>query len=125
MKKFILRDDPGLERVKQGLYSELKGLNLDKPKQVTVTDYKEDKTGEQRSWFHVLCELFGKEIGYTKIQMKRVMLDKVFGTETVLDREISKSSESLKRADYSMLIEQTYIEAGEMGIVLPPPMRGE
>lgn len=122
---FILRDDDSLTRVKQGLHNCLKNLNLEKPKQVKITDYKEDKTGEQRAWFHILVGLFGAELGYTKLQMKRVMMVEVFGVENVLGVEIAKSSESLKRDDYSQLIEQTYIKAGEMGIQLPPPrMRG-
>jgi hypothetical protein len=122
-KVFILRNDNKLDGVKRGLYAFLKGLDLDKAKQVTITDYKADKSGEQRSWFHILCGEFGKELGYTKLQMKRVMLDEVFGTETVLGKEISKSSESLNREDYSTLIEQTYIKAGEMGVLLSAPIR--
>ena len=125
MNIFILRDDNSLDRVKHGLYECLKNLKLEKPKQVSITDYKEDKTGEQRAWFHILCGLFGAETGYTKLQMKRVMMREVFGVEIVLDVEIPKSSENLKRDEYSQLIEQTYIKAGEMGIILPPPrMRG-
>lgn len=122
-KIFILRDDDRVDGVKRGLYAFLKDLNLDRAKQVTITDYKEDKSGEQRAWFHILCGEFGKEVGHTKLQMKRVMLDEVFGTETVLGKEISKSSESLNRDDYSTLIEQTYITAGEMGVMLPAPIR--
>lgn len=126
MSIFILRDDDSLDRVKRGLYERLKNLKLEKPKQVSITDYKEDKTGEQRAWFHILCGLFGAEVGYTKLQMKRVMMREVFGIEIVLDVEIPKSSENLKRDEYSQLIEQTYIKAGEMGIILPPPrMRGK
>jgi len=123
MRVFILTDNHNLETVKRGLYNTLKTLDLSKPKRITIDDDKESKTSEQRSWFHILCGLFGSEIGYTKVQMKRVMLKIVFGTEVVLGVEIEKSSESLKRADYSQLIEQTYIEAGGMGIQLPPPSR--
>ena len=47
------------------------------------------------------------------------MLKEVFGTETVLGVEIEKSSESLKRDEYSQLIEQVYIIAGSMGYLLP------
>ena len=122
---FILSDDnKNLDSVKRGLYSAIRSLDLSNPKQVAITDHKECKTGEQRAWFHILCGLFGQEVGYNKIQMKRVIINEVFGTETVLGVEIQKSSETLKRDEYSQLIEQTYIKAAEMGIVLPPPVRG-
>lgn len=125
MKIFILRNDSNLERVITNLIVTLKDLDLTKAKEVKITDYKEDKSGEQRAWFHILCGLFGAEVGYTKLQMKRVMMKKVFGTETILGEEVSMSSEKLKRDEYSQLIEQTYIEAGEMGIPLPPPVRND
>tara|TARA_R110000850_G_C9996087_1_gene467955 strand:+ start:9132 stop:9509 length:378 start_codon:yes stop_codon:yes gene_type:complete len=125
MKVFILTDNDNLARVKGGLYETIKSLDLAKPKRITIEDDKESKTGEQRSWFHILCGMFGAEIGYTKLQMKRLMLAEVYGTEIVLGKEISKSSESLSRKSYSQLIEQTYIKAGEMGVQLPPPrMKG-
>jgi len=125
VKLFILRDDNNLLKVKANLYNTLKALDLTKPQQVTITDYKEDKTGEQRSWFHVLCGIFGEEAGYTKLQIKRLMIAEVFGTEEVMGIQIAKSSESLNREEYSQLIEQIYIKAAEMEIILPSPrMRG-
>ena len=124
IKTFIFSsENENLTSVKRGLMKALKEMDLTKPKQVTVSEYKENKTDEQRAWFHILCGLFGDEVGYTKLQMKRVMLREVFGVEVVMGVEIAKSSESLKRDDYSTLIEQTYIKAGEMGFQLPPPMR--
>lgn len=123
---FIFQDNSNLDRVKAGLYRALQNLDLTKPKQIVISDYKENKSGEQRSWWHILCGLFGQEVGYTKLQMKRLMLVEVFGTEKVLGVDIAVSSESLNREDYSQLIEQTYIKASEMGVILPPPrMRGE
>jgi len=119
MKIFILRDDEHSERVKCGLYNELKSLDLTKPMQVEITEYKQNKTSEQRSGWHTLCGIFGNEVGHTKLQIKRLMLKEVFGSEMVLGVEIEKSSESLKREEYSQLIEQTYITASSMGIILP------
>jgi hypothetical protein len=121
MKIFIFRNDDNLMRVKTGLYKTLMTLDLTKPQQISISDYKEDKTGEQRSWLHVLCGIFGEEAGYTKLQMKRVMIVEVFGTEEVMGVQIAKSSESLNREEYSQLIEQIYIRATDMGIILPSP----
>lgn len=125
MNVFVLNaENKNLNGVKRGLMEALKGLDLTKPKQVVITEYKESKSSRQRAWFHILVGIFGEEVGYTKLQMKRVMLKEVFGTENIMGTEIAKSSESLKRDEYSQLIEQTYIKAAEVGVSLPPPERG-
>ena len=80
MKTFILRSGPNLDSVKRGIYNELKSLNLDKPKKVTISEYKECKTMEQRSAFHMLCRFFGDELGYTENEMKQAIVAEVYGS---------------------------------------------
>jgi hypothetical protein len=122
-KVFILRNDSKLDGVKRGLYAFLKGLNLEKAKQVTITDYKEDKTGEQRSSFHLLCRLLGNEVGHAEDEVKEIVKKAALGTKTItmagITAEVTRPSEGAKRDEYSHLIETVYRLASEMGIQLP------
>ncbi len=123
MKIFVLRSDTSNAGVKRGLYEFLKGLDLTKPKQVAITDYKEKKTDEQRSSFHLLCGLLGKELGYSMQDIKDYAKDECFGAHTVtiagITKEIVKSSEKAKRDEYSDLIDTVYRLASQAGIQLP------
>jgi len=123
MKIFILRDDEHSDRVKRGLYNELKSLDLTKPKQVAITEYKEDKTNSQRSTFHFLCGLLAQETGNTPADVKEAIKQDMLGLKTIslggVDREITRSSEEAKRDEYSLLIEGVYIEATSNGVILP------
>lgn len=87
--------------------------------------WKEDKTGEQRAFFHVLCKLLGDELGYSQYEIKEMIKAEALGTVSVvigsLEREIIPSSESLKRDEYAMLIDATYRISAESGVVLPLP----
>ena len=127
MTLFVLRNDNNLGRVKQGLFHALKSLDLDKPKQVTISDYKEGKTGEQRAFFHALCKLFGDELGYTQAEIKEYAKQEALGVKTVtiggVTKEITRSSESAKRDEYSALIEAVYRLAAQAGIQLPMAWR--
>jgi hypothetical protein len=122
-KRFILRNDNNLTRVKQSVWLELKRLDFKQPKEITIGDYTEKKTGEQRNSFHLLCKLFADETGYTLHEIKELVKFQEFGTNLILiggvEHGVSISSESLKRTDYARLIEATYRLAAQGGIVLP------
>jgi hypothetical protein len=120
MKIFILRDDANLDGIKRGLYNTLKNISLEKPVKVTVSEYKENKTDEQRSAFHILCRVLGQELGYNENEMKQVIVAEVYGSQQVLGHEVYQSTEKLKRDDYASLITQIYIIAGGLGVQLPP-----
>lgn len=123
MSTFVFRNDSNLDRIKAGLFIALKNLDLTKPKQITITEYKEDKTGEQRKTFHLLCKLFGDETGYTLNEIKELVKGELLDTTIVTiagrEREVTRSSESLKRDEYSALIETAYRLAAEAGVQLP------
>jgi hypothetical protein len=93
--------------------------------EVIVRPYKEDKTAEQRGWFHVLCGIFGGELGYSPLEVKELIKAETFGETTVtiggITKEVVKSSESAKRDEYSQLIEAIYRVASSVGVQLPPP----
>lgn len=122
-RTFIFLDDDRRDRIKVGLYECLKSLPADKKFRITVEDYKEDKTAEQRNWFHTLCGILGNELGNTKGQMKEIIKKELMGTEIVMvgnvKHEITRSSEELGRQEYSQLIETCYRVGADMGIILP------
>lgn len=92
---------------------------------VHVVKHVDDKTAEQRGWWHKLIGIMAKDLGYTAPEMKSVLKDQILGQMEVefkgktIQREAS--SEDLKKFGYSDLIEQTYRIASELGIRLPTP----
>jgi len=122
-RTFIFLDDQRRDRVKAGLYECLKGLPADKKYRITVEYYKEDKTAEQRAFFHVLCGIFGDETGYTLGEIKELCKVELMGTTVISiagrDVDVTKSSETLHKLEYGALIETCYRLAAEAGIALP------
>lgn len=121
-RTFIFQDGPR-DNVKRGLHDCLKSLPVDRKYRITVEDYKQDKTAEQRGFFHTLCEILGNETGYTKAEIKELCKQELMGTTVVnvggIEREVVISSESLKRDEYSQLIETAYRLGAQAGIQLP------
>ena len=95
--------------------------------EVTIQEYKENKTAEQRAYFHILVNILADETGNTRGDMKEYIKKEVLGvTEVVVrgrSREVTLSSESQSIKMYARLIEHCYILGGELGCRLPPPMR--
>lgn len=93
--------------------------------EVVIRRYVENKTTEQRAWFHMLCKMFGDETGYSQGEVKELIKREILGTSLVelagRKFEIVKASESQDKAGYSELIEGTYRLAAEAGVVLPSP----
>lgn len=93
--------------------------------EVIIRPHVNDKTAEQRAWFHVLCGLFGEATGYTREEIKELVKAEILGTTVITvagrEREVTASSEKQNRAQYSELIEGCYRLAAEAGVVLPNP----
>lgn len=125
-KIFILRADKFRDNVKRGLFEALKTLPIDKNWQIAITPYKEDKTANQRGFFHLLCGKFAQETGHTPNEIKMFCKEECFGTSEVTiagkTKSVVKSSEDAKRDEYRELIETCYRLAAEAGVVLPPPL---
>lgn len=124
-RTFVLRADTDWTRIVSGLMQHLKRSPRDKSWQVQVAPYKENKTDEQRSFFHVLCGIFSDQTGYSKDEIKQLCKAETFGTHDVtlgsVTVQVVKSSELAKRDEYSALIESCYRLASEAGVMLPPP----
>ena len=129
MKKiFILsNDNPNLSNVKKGLMAALKSLELDKPMKVEITPHKEDKSSQQRAWFHILCQLLASELGYSPDDIKQYCKEEAFGVHTVTisgkSKEVVMPSESAKKDEYSHLVETVYMLSAQAGVTLPQPKR--
>jgi hypothetical protein len=128
MNKYILW--PARPEIRTRLIKSLEDLPLDKTWEVTVKPYVSKKTAEQRSWFHVLCKLFGDEIGMPQGNVKEIAKAQLCGWKEIEYGGIKLviadgHSEKLSLNEYSNLIEVLYQMAGEAGIVLPPPRSSE
>lgn len=93
--------------------------------EVIIQEHKEDKTAEQRGWWHVLLKIMSDETGYRPQDVKELVKKKLLGTKVIkigsIEKEVTESSESQGKEDYSALIEGTYQLAAEAGIQLPNP----
>lgn len=122
-RTFIFLDDQRRDRIKVGLWDCLKSLPADKKFRITVETYREDKTAEQRAFFHILCGIFADETGYTKGEIKEYCKKELMGSTVITlggkTTEVTKSSETLHKLEYSELIETCYRLAAEAGISLP------
>lgn len=121
MRKFIIKTQQIKQNALDAVMSIMQGDNME----VIIKPHKEDKTGEQRAWLHILFGLISEETGYTKVEVKELVKKQLLGTKIVtigkVTKEVTASSESESRKGYSELIEGTYRLAAEAGIQLPSP----
>lgn len=125
--KFILRTDrPDIRETAIEAIQELdSALEWD----LDISKHSANKTAEQRGWFHALIGIFSREVGVPAGDLKEICKAKVMGWKTVryggLELRVADGhSEALTLQQYSDLIEQVYILAGDAGISLPPADRG-
>jgi hypothetical protein len=122
-------DNKNINNVKRGLMTALKDMDLTKPKKVVISDFKLNRTNQQRAWFHTLCGLFAKETGDSQGDIKEYIKRDVLGVHTVTFAgetfERTKSSEAANREEYSDCIEGIYRIAAEMGVILPEANNSE
>lgn len=91
--------------------------------EIEVRPRRKEKTHSQRNVWHALLTEFGREVGYTKAQMKDVVKREFYGSEWIKmpngkSYEVIPSSEESDRFDYSALIDFTLQLAAEQGILL-------
>jgi hypothetical protein len=129
-RKFIIRkDDRNRDRIKANCLRAVSEVEAVIPGDVEVVIKKHvrNKTGEQRGWFHKLCQMLGDELGYTMGEIKELVKKDILGTREIRigDRctEVTESSEQQLRDRYSDLIEGVYRIGAEAGVVLPNPDR--
>ena len=98
---------------------------------VTIEPHVEDHSGEQRSYFHILCRLLSADTGFTEGEIKQLIKREILGTKIVtigmITGEVISSSEVTDEGkprgapSYSELIEGALKLGEEAGIALPAP----
>lgn len=100
-------------------------IKADDDAEVIIRKREHSKTAEQRNFWHLLCRIYGQEVGYTEQEMKEAIKHHVLGSVVVTiagkDKEVTQSSEKQSREMYSRLIDETYRLAAMDGIQLPNP----
>ena len=115
---------PHLPSVKENALSHIRELDSKKCWTVTIEAYKAPKSDEQRGWFHVLCSMLGRELGYTLEDIKDYAKCEYFGIHEVTIGNTTYTradghSEKLSSKQYAELIEIVYRLGAQAGVTLP------
>jgi hypothetical protein len=90
--------------------------------EIIVRPPRKEKTHDQRKLFHAVCSDIGLELGLTPGQVKEMVKQDFYGFEKIrVGRRVYKfvqSSEESDRAEYSRLVDYTYIWSAERGVLV-------
>lgn len=121
MKRFIIKT----AEIRARASAAVMAIRGEENMEVIIQPHKDDQTGEQRRFFHVLCRLLADELGESPDAIKQIIKAECWGVETVtvgeLTVDVIKPSSSAKKDEYSELIETAYRVGAWSGIVLPNP----
>lgn len=124
-KTFIIKSP----EIKKNCLAAVMDIMGDQNMEVVIREHEENKSAEQRAFFHLLCREMSRDTGYTEGQIKELIKQDVLGTVIVKfagkTKEVTESSEAQVKRRYSELIDGAYRIAAEAGIVLPAPMYRE
>ena len=130
---FIIRKKSDLEHV----ISYLNSMGFDTPKCVEIDEYKGKRTKAQNSYFHMCCGIIAKDTGYEPEEVKSKIVLALWEPEithvkvkrgdkledvTLMER---KSTASLTKEEFTLLVNQLMQVAGVMNIRLPMPQNYE
>jgi len=123
-KKFILW--AGRPMILDNCIDALRDLDQGKDWDVTIKRHANNKTIEQRGFFHLLCAEFAQQTGMQPGEIKEIAKAKIFGWRKIEYGGITLvvadgHSEQLNATRYGELIDSVYMLAGEAGINLPEP----
>ena len=122
MRKFIINS----KQVRTNAVNAVKTITGEENLEVIIQEHKENKTQEQRNFFHLLCKILGDEIGYSQSEIKEVVKIEALGLKSVKVGDsiysVTKSSEEAKKDEYSHLIDTLYRISAELGVNLPNPI---
>lgn len=87
---------------------------------------KKAKTNAQRNYFHIICEEIGKQLGYTKGQVKEMVKEYHFGEDVIQTPSgrvyrVIQSSEDEERHGYGQLIDSALRWGAENGALVNDP----
>lgn len=120
MKKFQIIKREDIDRV----VSYLKVVNIEKPLEVSIKQYKPNRSAAQNRIFWKWIQIIADDLGYSKDELHSVLAVKFLGVVEIscmgenITQPVSTTSLKVKEmADYLTQIE--VFAASELGIVLP------
>lgn len=120
-RSFVLRNDDIRDRI----HVAVDELPVDGSFRITIEPYRDDKTAEQRGYFHVLLGILSAETGHTVEELKQLVKKEAFGSRFVSVKgrevEVLVSSEKLSRDQYGALIDTCHRIGADLGVALPDP----
>ena len=123
-RKYVLHD----REIQANCINYLKSYS-GKKIEVNVTYHVADQTDSQRGYFHWACGIFGKAVGYTGEEIKRLVKKELWGTEIIIiagrEMEIYKSMAKFKtnKLDYADAIDALLRIAAEAEVFIPDPVK--
>jgi hypothetical protein len=92
--------------------------------ELVLRPFKESRSLEQNSMFHVWCGSIAEKTGHSKAEIKDILLETVFGTEEYLNlkgekRNGLRQTSSLNKNEMSELIERSVQIGIELGADIP------
>ena len=121
-KRWILRNDT----IRSLCVSWLSALELrdDHVIEVVVKPYKNNRSLEQNDMFHAWCGSIAEKTGHTKMEIKDIILEQVYGTEDYLNlkgevRSRLRQTSGMTVQEMSELIERATQLGIELGADIP------
>ena len=97
--------------------------------EVVVKPYKKNRSLEQNDMFHAWCGSIAEKTGHTKMEIKDIILEQVYGTEDYLNfkgevRSRLKQTSGMTVQEMSELIERATQLGIELGADVPEVTHG-
>ena len=93
-----------------------------KQARVEVKEFRDARTLNQNSYFHLCCQILASDTGYTTEEIKQIIKDELeFMKYKKGDRYFLRSTADLNKDEFTVLIEVLLNFALEHGFNLPSP----
>lgn len=94
--------------------------------EIIVRKKRSRRSGEQNRYFHAICGILGKELGYEKEQMKDILKMKFLKKERVIEAtgeiiEYLEHTSRLNKTEFADFTSEVIRWAEQLGIILPLP----
>lgn len=121
-KVYLERTETGYTNIK-AIETAIKSFPVGKRLVMTLSD-KSRRSSRQNDYFHSCCGILGKDIGYTKDEVKSIVKMKFLKREKVDEStgevfEYLLDTHSLNKEDFAEFMEQFIQWAAELGTILP------
>tara|TARA_R100000687_G_C6412643_1_gene147186 strand:+ start:134 stop:523 length:390 start_codon:yes stop_codon:yes gene_type:complete len=121
IKRWVIRN----ERIREFCSGYISSLKIeDPPLEVVMRPYNKNRSLEQNDMFHAWCGTLADKTGHSKGEIKDILIEMVFGTETYQNlqgenRTKLRATSDMSIAEMSELIERTTQLGIELGADVP------